>query len=127
MEHNVVRFLVGVTLVIAATLPMRSNSQTFLAQCPKGTALHPEGGKGPGEIKCQEIAGTDGFATMGDGTQIYMFGFGPLSGRGLVSAGLPGTQNTTDFNKPMYDLVHSTLIIKVSGRRLVIPVSTSSL
>ena len=31
-------------------------------------------------IKCQQISGGDGFATMGDGTQTYLFAFGPLSG-----------------------------------------------
>ena len=33
-----------------------------------------------GAIKCQQISGGDGYATMGDGTQTYMFSFGPLSG-----------------------------------------------
>ena len=33
-----------------------------------------------GAIKCQQIAGGDGYATMADGTQTYMFSFGPLSG-----------------------------------------------
>ena len=33
-----------------------------------------------GAIKCQQISGGDGFATMGDGTQTYLFAFGPLSG-----------------------------------------------
>ena len=33
-----------------------------------------------GAIKCQQISGGDGYATMADGTQTYMFSFGPLSG-----------------------------------------------
>jgi len=33
-----------------------------------------------GAIKCQQISGGDGYATMGDGTQTYLFSFGPLSG-----------------------------------------------
>ena len=31
------------------------------------------------QIKCQHISGGDGYATMADGQQIYLFGFGPLS------------------------------------------------
>lgn len=54
-------------------------------------------------IKCQEIAGGDGFATMGDGTQTYLFGFGPLSGRDLITSGKPGTQTAADFNLPLFN------------------------
>ncbi len=45
-----------------------------------------------GAIKCQQISGGDGFATMGDGTQTYMFSFGPLSGLASIATGQPGTQ-----------------------------------
>jgi FtsP/CotA-like multicopper oxidase with cupredoxin domain len=48
-------------------------------------------------IKCQQVAGGDGFATMGDGTQTYLFGFGPLSGLKDIYAGNPGTQLARDF------------------------------
>jgi hypothetical protein len=51
-----------------------------------------------GAIKCQQIAGGDGYATMGDGTQTYMFSFGPLSGLADIAAGLPGTQFPYIFN-----------------------------
>src|SRR6267143_1142267 len=51
-----------------------------------------------GAIKCQQISGGDGFATMGDGTQTYMFSFGPLSGIADIANGLPGTKSPTDFN-----------------------------
>ncbi|MDB6162015.1 MAG: multicopper oxidase type 2 [Gammaproteobacteria bacterium] len=84
-----------------ATLP--AAAQSFRVQCPKETKLHPAGSSGtdahPGGIKCQEIAGGDGFATMADGNQIYLFGFGPLSGRDYIDQGLPGTQSAEDFNK----------------------------
>jgi len=53
-----------------------------------------------GAIKCQQISGGDGFATMGDGTQIYMFSFGPLSGLADMAAGKPGTQFPNVFNTP---------------------------
>src|SRR5882757_3175221 len=51
-----------------------------------------------GAIKCQQISGGDGYATMGDGTQTYMFSFGPLSGIEDIANGLPGTQYPLGFN-----------------------------
>src|SRR4029077_9564757 len=51
-----------------------------------------------GAIKCQQISGGDGFATMGDGTQTYLFAFGPLSGLADIANGLPGTGFPKDFN-----------------------------
>lgn len=99
----------------------------FRVQCPDTTSLHPTGGPsssygGPqqfafkfnpdvggqqsidtvshgGAIKCQQVSGGDGFATMGDGTQIYLFSFGPLSGLKDIVNGLPGTQLAADFNQ----------------------------
>src|SRR4029077_8242224 len=49
-------------------------------------------------IKCQQISGGDGYSTMGDGTQTYMFSFGPLSGITDIANGLPGTQFPNNFN-----------------------------
>jgi FtsP/CotA-like multicopper oxidase with cupredoxin domain len=56
--------------------------------------------KGPanGAIKCQQISGGDGYATMADGTQTYMFSFGPLSGLADIANGLPGTEFPSVFN-----------------------------
>jgi FtsP/CotA-like multicopper oxidase with cupredoxin domain len=51
-----------------------------------------------GAIKCQQVSGGDGYATMGDGTQIFMFAFGPLSGLADLAAGLPGTEFPKVFN-----------------------------
>jgi hypothetical protein len=51
-----------------------------------------------GAIKCQQIGGGDGFATMADGTQIFMYSFGPLSGLADMAAGRPGTQFPAVFN-----------------------------
>jgi Multicopper oxidase len=51
-----------------------------------------------GAIKCQQISGGDGYATMGDGTQTYMFSFGPLSGLSDIALGQPGTQFPAVFN-----------------------------
>jgi hypothetical protein len=52
-----------------------------------------------GAIKCQQISGGDGYATMGDGTQTYMFSFGPLSGITDIANGLPGTEFPKVFNQ----------------------------
>jgi hypothetical protein len=51
-----------------------------------------------GAIKCQQVGGGDGYATMADGTQIYMFSFGPLSGLADIASGLPGTEFPSVFN-----------------------------
>jgi len=51
-----------------------------------------------GAIKCQQISGGDGFATMANGNQIFMFSFGPLSGIADLAAGLPATQFPNVFN-----------------------------
>jgi hypothetical protein len=57
----------------------------------------------PGHIKCQQLSGGDGFATMADGTQMYLFAFGPLSGLGNIVHGLPGTVTNTEFNQSNLD------------------------
>src|SRR5436305_3451558 len=108
-----------------------ASAQSFKVQCPATTSLHPSGTAsapflGPvhvdmsihpdfgsdftlkstdngGAVKCQEVSGGDGYATMADGTQTYLFGFGPLSGLGLIANGQPGTQLADDFNKPYTD------------------------
>jgi FtsP/CotA-like multicopper oxidase with cupredoxin domain len=51
-----------------------------------------------GAIKCQQISGGDGYSTMGDGTQTYMFSFGPLSGLADIANGKPGTEFPNVFN-----------------------------
>jgi hypothetical protein len=100
-------------------------AQSFRVQCPTSTITHPAanndvepaysaptyptttadtdyktGNSGPvnGAIKCQQIAGGDGYASMGDGTQTYMFSFGPLSGLAAIAAGKPGTEPPSIFN-----------------------------
>src|SRR5947208_1350786 len=96
-----------VVLVCVAALP--ATAQSFRVQCPTSTLTHPTASHnnsepaytGPGvngAIKCQQISGGDGFATMGDGTQTYMFSFGPLSGLADIANGLPGTQSPSVFN-----------------------------
>jgi len=70
---------------------------------PTSLTLGPNGYFGPsanvnGAIKCQQISGGDGYATMGDGTQTYLFAFGPLSGLADIVSGLPGTEFPNVFN-----------------------------
>src|SRR5207249_4913400 len=110
--------LVGLALIAARP----ANAQSFQVQCPTSTITHPTAANSEpaytgattfatgaggyltpashvnGAIKCQQISGGDGFATMGDGTQTYLFGFGPLSGLKKMASGLPGTDVQSEFN-----------------------------
>src|SRR5512135_3267920 len=113
------------TLVICSIAAATASAQSFRVQCPGSTITHPSSlnnnnaepaYKGPttfaagpagylvpaanvnGAIKCQQISGGDGYATMGDGTQTYMFSFGPLSGLADIASGVPGTQFPQVFN-----------------------------
>src|ERR1700681_2630805 len=85
--------LIGVAAGVAS-------AQSFRVQCPTATTLHSNPPKitDQGAIKCQQISGGDGFSTMADGTQTYMFSFGPLSGLADIQAGLPGTEPVSIFN-----------------------------
>jgi len=110
-----------ILLVSLATVAARA--QSFRVQCPTSTITHPTAANNNSEpaytaptytgtsgfptaphvngaIKCQQISGGDGYATMGDGTQTYLFSFGPLSGIADIAAGKPGTQFPSVFNTP---------------------------
>ncbi len=121
MSRKIVSTCVLALIGFAATTGV---AQSFRVQCPTSTITHPNAANnnsepaylGPtslaagaggylapngninGAIKCQQISGGDGYATMGDGTQTYMFSFGPLSGLADVAAGLPGTEFPNVFN-----------------------------
>ncbi|MDB6083342.1 MAG: Multicopper oxidase, partial [Gammaproteobacteria bacterium] len=105
--------------IVMALSAGTASAQLLRPQCPKTTNLHPgsiapvttctTNNRGvrvcttanavvadPG-IKCQQISGGDGYATMGDGSQTYLFGFGPLSGLDQIAKGKPGTQPAGDF------------------------------
>jgi hypothetical protein len=114
----------GLTAVLLVLFAPPAGAQSFRVQCPTSTITHPSaasnnsepayaaptygatstdyttGVTGPvnGAIKCQQISGGDGYATMGDGTQTYLFSFGPLSGLTNIALGLPGTGFPQDFN-----------------------------
>jgi len=116
----------GVVLVLFFAAAIPAAAQSFMVQCPSSTITHPTaadnnsepqyknattftlGSKGyfepstnvNGAIKCQQISGGDGFATMGDGSQTYLFSFGPLSGLADIAHGLPGTEFPAVFNMP---------------------------
>jgi FtsP/CotA-like multicopper oxidase with cupredoxin domain len=93
-------------LVLVAAMP--AIAQSFRVQCPATTITHTTASSTEpaytsatainGAIKCQQISGGDGYATMGDGTQTYMFSFGPLSGLAKIAAGQPGTDFPNEFN-----------------------------
>lgn len=92
---------------MVSAFPILSKAQSFSVQCPTSTTLHPSLGKtttpdpkNAGAIKCQQVSGGDGFATMGDGNQIFLFGFGPLSGLDDIQKGRPGTETPADFWNP---------------------------
>ena len=122
-----------VFLGVLSAFAVPALAQSFRVQCPTSTPTHPTapatdpaytgptyptppsptgtpadyttGQTGPanGGIKCQQISGGDGYATMADGTQTYLFSFGPLSGIANISQGLPGTTPAGEFNTPIKD------------------------
>jgi len=114
---------IGLLIALVCLATGVARAQSFRVQCPTSTITHPaanndsepaytgptvlaSGGKGylapssnvNGAIKCQQISGGDGYSTMGDGTQTYMFSFGPLSGLADIASGLPGTESPSVFN-----------------------------
>ena len=127
MASTKLRSLWGLAaLIFVAALP--AAAQSFRVQCPTSTITHPDpsntgvnnvepaytgpttftaGAKGfltpsanvNGAIKCQQISGGDGYATMADGTQTFMFSFGPLSGLADIMSGKPGTEVPSVFNQ----------------------------
>ncbi len=98
----------GIAAMLLALITLPAAAQSFQVQCPTTTTTHPVAADVEpeytnangfnGAIKCQQISGGDGFATMGDGTQTYMFSFGPLSGLHDMANGQPGTQFPGVFN-----------------------------
>src|SRR5271169_6635899 len=118
-------FCVSLLLVVVASAV--ANAQSFRVQCPTSTITHPSSlnsnnveppytgptalalngdqfyvptGNVNGAIKCQQVSGGDGYSTMADGTQTFMFSFGPLSGLADIANGQPGTEFPTVFNMP---------------------------
>ncbi len=125
------------TTLLAGLCATSANAQSFRVQCPSVTSLHTTSGAAAaftgsttttrtitradgstlavaysdngGTIKCQQISGGDGFVTMADGTQSYLFGFGPLSGLADLVHALPGTQLASVFNASNVDAGNAVL------------------
>ncbi len=121
MSNRIAKILVLATMGVAA---VSATAQSFRVQCPTSTITHPNAANnnaepaytgpttlvlGPngylipsagvnGAIKCQQISGGDGYSTMANGTQTFMFSFGPLSGLADIAKGLPGTEFPSTFN-----------------------------
>src|SRR5947207_2690213 len=115
---------IGLLIAFVCVATGVARAQSFRVQCPTSTITHPVAANnnsepaytGPtytrtsgfpaapanvnGAIKCQQISGGDGYSTMGDGTQTYMFSFGPLSGLVDIANGRPGTEPPSVFNAP---------------------------
>src|ERR1700722_8106984 len=92
----------GLAALLVSALALPAAAQSFRVQCPQTTTTHPNGSSvdaaHPGLVKCQQISGGDGYATMGDGTQTYLFSFGPLSGLAKIASGQPGTDTAAEFD-----------------------------
>lgn len=100
----------GLAALLCLVLAVPAAGSSFRVQCPATTSLHPiaqvldstgnlvADPAHPGFIKCQQISGGDGYATMADGTQTYLFAFGPLSGLADIRNGLPGTKPAIVFS-----------------------------
>ena len=109
---------------LLSAFAVSASAQSFRVQCPTSTITHPVAANnnsepaysasrytglstsytvnatGPvgGAIKCQQISGGDGYASMGDGTQTSLYSFGPLSGLADIANGRPGTEFPSIFN-----------------------------
>jgi hypothetical protein len=87
--------------LVNSSEPAYSGPTVFTNTNPSNPAngfLVPSPSTVNGAIKCQQVSGGDGYATMANGTQTYMFSFGPLSGLADIAAGLPGTEFPNVFN-----------------------------
>jgi len=119
-----------ILLLVFCGVALPAAAQSFRAQCPPSTITHPVAANnnseasynGPtqftrpatgtqqwvvptsgtvnGAIKCQQVSGGDGYMTEADGTQTFMFSFGPLSGLADIAAGKTGAEFPSVFNTP---------------------------
>jgi len=120
MSRKIVSTLV---LALIGIPTLTATAQSFRVQCPTSTITHPNATNnseptyvGPttyttnssgyvtpatnvnGAIKCQQVSGGDGYSTMANGVQTFMFSFGPLSGLEKIAAGQAGTDYPSEFN-----------------------------
>ena len=59
--------------------------------------------------------GGDGFAIMADGTQEFMFSFGPLSGLADIAASRSGTEFPSVFNQTFQDFATNSKAVPLPG------------
>src|ERR1700676_4733254 len=111
-------------ILLVCLVPAVATAQSFRVQCPTSTITHPAAANnnsepaynGPttfttgtngyavpstnvnGAIKCQQVSGGDGYSTMADGTQTFLFSFVPLSGHADIANGQAGTEVPNFFN-----------------------------
>ncbi|MDB5777410.1 MAG: multicopper oxidase type 2 [Herbaspirillum sp.] len=106
--RNTRLIICGMSASLSLLFALPAAAQSFKVQCPVSTLMHPPV-QDPGNarrtipnpgIKCQHISGGDGYATMADGSQTYLFAFGSLSGRDQIGKGKPGTLSGAAFNLP---------------------------
>jgi hypothetical protein len=126
MSSRIARTILALS-VLGLVGTLVATAQSFRVQCPTSTITHPDltnsginnaepAYTGPttfttnssgyvtpatnvnGAIKCQQVSGGDGYSTMANGTQTFMFSFGPLSGLADIAAGHPGTEFPSVFN-----------------------------
>jgi FtsP/CotA-like multicopper oxidase with cupredoxin domain len=118
------------TVLHPATVPVAGNYDTITRPLdtvststhnPTGTLningkLNPLPSMANPHIKCQQVSGGDGFATMGDGTQTYLFSFGPLSGLSKIVNGQPGTTTAQEFLQSNLDGTGNVLdVVKIGA------------
>ncbi len=89
-----------------------SSLATPVAGTTTGGFVTPVTGTVNGAIKCQQISGGDGYSTMGDGTQIFMFSFGPLSGLADIAAGRGGSEFPYIFNQPYSEVSPTVPLVR---------------
>ncbi|MCP4389126.1 MAG: multicopper oxidase domain-containing protein [Gammaproteobacteria bacterium] len=85
-----------VSLLALFALPLAPVQAAVMVQCPgdnNGDADWDDPGDDvqPAGVKCEHVSGSDGFANMGDGTGMYVFGFGDLKGippEDVIDAGI---------------------------------------
>ncbi|HEY0721271.1 MAG TPA: multicopper oxidase domain-containing protein [Gammaproteobacteria bacterium] len=98
MQANKLKAL-SVALAIALGGAAMSAGAAVYVQCPgdtNGDAI-PDGAYDPNKLKCMHLTGGDGFVTMADGTQQYIFGFNDVTGvpeanvmnTGMLAANFP--------------------------------------
>jgi Multicopper oxidase len=102
------------TQLLNSAEPAYAGPTTFTTVAVSGKTggyLVPNTGTINGAIKCQQVSGGDGYSTMANGTQTFMFAFGPLSGLAAIAEGQPGTEFPATFNEPYNQAVPSGILL----------------